>query len=152
MNNKTVLLRDRKRRTACAPRLCVAIFLSPFFFVAIFVSPKKKKIWKKKKKKKLSKKKEKKNCQKKKKKNFQKKKKKNFQNFFRGRGRGRTPPDPPPENIGPWDHPRPPPPPPARPPPPLWTDTQSENITFARFAKRAVKKLKVNLDLWCNIS
>ena len=40
--NKTVLLRDRKRRTARAPDFvspfCVAIFVSPFC-VAIFVSP-----------------------------------------------------------------------------------------------------------------
>ena len=32
-------------------------------------------------------------------------------------------------------------------PPSLWTDTQSENITFARFAKRAVTITKLNWNL-----
>ena len=51
------------------------------------------------------------------------KKKKFFKKFSGGgggQGRGRPPPGP-----GPG-------------PPPLWIDIQSENITFARFAKRAV--------------
>ena len=39
---------------------------------------------------------------------------------------------------------------PPGPPPPLWTDTQSENITFARFAKRAVinRNLEQLSNLW----
>ena len=94
---------------------CVAIlcrhFVSPFFVSPFFVSPfsqKKKNFF----------------FSSQKKKNFKKKKK--IQNFFGGGGGGGGGRGP--ENIGPWDPPR----------PPLWTDTQSENITFARFAKRAV--------------
>ena len=98
--NKTVLLRDRKRRTArdFVPRLCVAIFVSPFFLSPFFVSPffvspfsqKKKNFFSSPKKNSFFK---------KKKKIFQKKKKKKFPKifFFFGGGGG----------AGPWGPPRP---------------------------------------------
>ena len=110
MYNKTVLLRDRKRRTARAPPQPPKVSkVSNQFFVQNFFCPKLfcPKLF--------------------------------VQNFFWGGGRagvgGGGGPGPGSNTSNSlWD----------RTPPPLWTDIQSENITFARFAKRAVKKCKIS--------